>query len=473
MVAFSQAVAGVKWLQSEFRMSLDAMFRSLTRYLVVMAAGAILLVGQTDFADLDKSATQELAKYKIPGASIAVVRAGRVVYLKAFGTADLETGESMRPEMLARIGSTSKMFTAAALVGLAVEGKIDLNAPVGTYLKFLPPRLSQATANQLLSHTAGIHDEAPQYGSHDDSALGAGIHAWTDNWLFAAPGKIVSYSNPGYWLAGFLVETLTGMPYADAMEARVFKPLGMTRTTLRPTTAMTWPQAQGHESGKVVRPAADNAATWPAGSIFSNTSELSRFVIAFMNQGVLDGKQLLDPKVIALMSTPHIAVPGGIDTYQSYCYGLNSGEYRGVRFLEHNGERTGYGSLIRMIPERRVAVIVVTNQTGENLPQTAERALELATQLAPKAPDISEVAQRITQNDIARVTGNYQNGAGRLEIFERDHHLYSRTGTKDVELIKYSESSYQAGRSRLIMIPGEHLRTEYVFFNGRAFARVE
>jgi CubicO group peptidase (beta-lactamase class C family) len=364
------------------------------------------------------------------------------------------------------------MFTAAALVGLAVEGKIDLNAPIGTYLKFLPPRLSQATANQLLSHTAGIHDEAPQYGSHDDSALGAGIRAWTDDWLFTSPGKIVSYSNPGYWLAGFLVETLTGMPYADAMQTRVFGSLGMTRTTLRPTAAMTWPLAQGHESGKVVRPAADNAATWPAGSIFSNTNDLSRFVIAFMNKGVLDGKQVLDPKVIALMSTPHTTVPGGIDTYQSYCYGLSSGDYRGVRFLEHNGERTGYGSIIRMIPERRVAVIVVTNQTGENLPQTAERALELATPLAPKPPGVSQVAQRVTQDNIARMTGNYQNGAGRLEIFERDHHLYGRTGAKDVELIKHSESSYEAGRSTLIMIPGD-LRTEYVFFNGRAFARVK
>jgi CubicO group peptidase (beta-lactamase class C family) len=147
-----------------------------------------------------------------------------------------------------------------------------------------------------LSHTAGIHDEAPQYGSHDESALGSGNRAWTDDWLFTSPGKIVSYSNPGYWLAGFLVETLTGMDYADAMEARVFGPLGMTRTTFRATTAMTWPIAQGHESGKVVRPAADNAAAWPAGSIFSNASELSRFVIAFMNGGRLDGKQVLDRK---------------------------------------------------------------------------------------------------------------------------------------------------------------------------------
>src|SRR5256885_813973 len=82
---------------------------------------------------------------------------------------------------------------------------------------------------------------APMYGSHDDEALGKGIRSWTDEWLFTSPGKIFSYSNPGYWMAGFLVETLSGQPYAEAMRTRLFQPLGMARTTLRPTTAMTWP----------------------------------------------------------------------------------------------------------------------------------------------------------------------------------------------------------------------------------------
>jgi CubicO group peptidase (beta-lactamase class C family) len=279
-----------------------------TRWLIAAAIAVPLAAQTADYAPLEKSAVEELARLKIPGASIAIVRGDRVVYSKGFGLADIETGAAVRPEMLFRLGSTTKMFTAAALVGLSVEGKIDLNAPIGKCLDFLPPGLSRITANQLLSHTAGIHDEAPMYGSHDDAALGNGIRAWTDAWLFTAPGKIISYSNPGYWLAGYLVETLSEMPYADAMEARLFKPLDMTRTTLRPTTAMTWPLSQGHDLGtgkpKVARPAADNASGWPAGSMFSNTQDLSRFVIAFMNGGKLDGRQVLDPKVIELMSSP-------------------------------------------------------------------------------------------------------------------------------------------------------------------------
>ena len=171
----------------------------------------VSLFGQ-DFTGLEQTAREELAKNNIPGASIAIVRGDRVIYSKAVGIANVETGEEVRTEMLFRLGSTTKMLTAAALTGLAVEGKLDLNAPIEKYIPGLPRRISQITANQLLSHTAGIRDEAPMYGSHDDSALGNGIRAWTDDWLFTSPGKIFSYSNPGYWLAGFLVETLSGKP---------------------------------------------------------------------------------------------------------------------------------------------------------------------------------------------------------------------------------------------------------------------
>src|SRR5262249_55032185 len=156
----------------------------------------------------------------------------------------------------------------------------------------LPAKLGAITANQLLSHTAGLRDEAPMYGSHDDGALGAGIRAWTAEWLFTSPGRIFSYSNPGYWMAGYLLETITGKPYAEAIEPRLSRRLGMARTTLGPTVAMTSPFAQGHEvvNGKagIVRPAADNAGSWPAGSVFSNADDLARWVVAVLNRRVLD-----------------------------------------------------------------------------------------------------------------------------------------------------------------------------------------
>jgi CubicO group peptidase (beta-lactamase class C family) len=432
-----------------------------------------------DFSNLERSASTELAKLNIPGASIAIVQGDKIVYSNAFGKANIETGEPARAEMLFRLGSTTKMFTAAALTGLAAEGKIDLNSPVGNYLQILPPKIASVTASQLLSHTAGICDVARIYGSHDDSGLGNGIRTWTDNWMVLQPGTTFSYSSPGYWLAGYLIETLSSMPYADAMEARLFRPIGMERTTFRPTMAMTWPLAQGHEfvNGKlrIARPAADSSETWPSGSMFSNSHDLARFVIAFMNGGRLEGKQVLDPRVIALMSVPYVTMPGGEEGYQHYCYGLGRGEHRGFTFLQHDGARIGYGSDIRMIPEQRVAVIILTNLTDGSLPETAEKALEIGVPLKPKTTMVAgKSAVPISAEDIARVAGIYRNGDRRIEIVARDNRLFVKDSAHpETELTKRSEKSFAVGSTGITILAGTGSRSEYVHLAGRAFSRVQ
>jgi CubicO group peptidase (beta-lactamase class C family) len=430
-----------------------------------------------DFRNLEQSVSTEIAKYNIPGASIAIIRGEKIVYSKAFGTANIETGEPTRPEMLFRLGSTTKMFTAAAVTGLAVEGKIDLNEPIGSYLKFLPQKVSAVTTNQLLSHTAGICDRSPMYGSHDDAGLGIGIRGWTDDWMVTSPGTTFSYSSPGYWLAGYLLETVTSKPYADAMEKRLFKPLGMTHTTLRPTMAMTWPLAQGHEiidgKVKIARPAADNSATWPAGSIFSNTHDLAQFVIAFMNEGRLEGKQVLDPNVITLMSTSHVIIPGEAESGYAYCYGLSTRIYRGYKILEHSGARIGYGSDIRVIPEEHVAVIVLTNRTDGSLPETIEKAIELFVPLSSKTAAMKKLTvMPISSQDDARMVGGYRNGDQQIEIAIHDNRLFVKDGVHpETELFKRSEGVFAVGNTDIEIISGAAARMDYVLMAGRAFSR--
>jgi CubicO group peptidase (beta-lactamase class C family) len=325
-----------------------------------------------DWSALEAVAREELRATQAPGAAVGVVKGERVVLLKGFGAASLETGGEVTPEMLFRLGSTTKMFTAAAVVTLAEEGKLHMDRPIGEYVARLHPKLSRVTAHQLLTHTAGITDEAPWYGPHDDTALASGIRAWDDGKFFSEPGKVYAYSNPGYWAAGFLVEQVSGKPFADFVRERLLEPLGMTSSTFRPTMAMTYPLAQGHEGGKVVRPAADNASGWPAGSLFSSTRDLAQFCIAFLN----GGRGPLTPSVIAQLSTGYVEVPKSSDRYG---YGLRVGTHRGLRLVWHNGNRRGYGSSIRMAPEQRVAVILLVNRSGGNLPKTSDLALELAT----------------------------------------------------------------------------------------------
>src|SRR5262245_37458303 len=105
----------------------------------------------SDFAELDKVALEELKPRSAPGAAIAVIKDGQVIYAKGYGVASIETGAPITPDMLFRLGSTTKMMTAAALTTLAAAGKLKLDAPIGDYVKGLNPRLAQVTAHQLLS----------------------------------------------------------------------------------------------------------------------------------------------------------------------------------------------------------------------------------------------------------------------------------------------------------------------------------
>src|SRR6185503_3906086 len=122
-----------------------------------------------DFTELEKLVPEELKERNTPGAVIAIVSGDRVVYQKAFGLANIETGALMQPEMLFRLGSTTKMFTAAALVSLAEQNKINLNEPIGNRVKGLDARVAALTPHQLLSNSAGIRDFAAPVVSNDDA----------------------------------------------------------------------------------------------------------------------------------------------------------------------------------------------------------------------------------------------------------------------------------------------------------------
>jgi CubicO group peptidase (beta-lactamase class C family) len=338
-----------------------------------VVALAALFIPQTHGADLEATLRAELESTHTPGAAIAIVRGAKVEYIKGVGLANTETKTPVSPNMLFRLGSTTKMFTAATLVSFAVEGKLDLKAPLGQYLAgnyaVVLGCLTTITAHQLLTHSAGLKDVAPMFGSHDETALALNVRSWSPDYCEAAPGKQFKYSNPGYVLAGYLVEVLSEKFYADTVNERILKPLGMTHSTYRPTVAITYPLAQGHNREmQIIRPAADYAGAWPAGSLFSNVEDLSRWMIAFLNGGMLEGKQALSPAIIAKLSAPYIACAG--KEGRQYGYGLEIQD----GMLEHEGNRDGYGTVIRMYPERKLGIVILGNRTGVTFPRTLDAA---------------------------------------------------------------------------------------------------
>ncbi len=426
-----------------------------------------------DFRPLEKIILEELQEARTPGGAIAVVVGDRVVYSGGFGIANVETNEPVRPEMLFRLGSTTKVFTAAALVSLADSGAIDLNAPVGSYVSGLSARLGQVTADQLLSHTSGFFDEAPMFGSHDETALEKEVRSWSDSRFFTEPGKIFSYSNPGYWFAGFLIEHAGKRKYADQLDESIFKPLGMKSTTLRPLVAMTYPLAQGHEDTpqgpRVIRPAANNAASWPAGSIFSNVTDLSRFVIAFMNDGYLDGKQVLSPAVIRRLSTPRVKIPGG---NVSYGYGLQIANDRGFDIVSHGGSRAGYGSSIRMVPSKKFGVIAVANRTGVGLTVAVETAMQIGLSSLP--PRNSSMAPSPTHavDDINAYVGRYSQGPRTIELLVRDGKLILKQNDREQSVVISGDGLLASG-GRWVGVRNASGAVEYLHAGSRSWRKVQ
>ncbi len=448
---------------------------------VLLSCGAGFPASQAQqaspFSELEKVIVDELKATNTPGASLAIVRGDQVVYAKGFGTSNIETGAPVTPDMLFRLGSTTKMFTAAALVMLAEHGKLKLDEPIGKYAKGLSPKIAQATSNQLLSHTAGLKDDAVMFGRHDDEALGDTVRALKDDFLFAEPGQVISYSNPGYWLSGYVIEQVSGKPYADQLNESLFKPLGMRSTTLRPTLAMTYPLALGHdvtgnEKPRVVRPMADNAGNWPAGSMFSSVFDLSRWVIAFMNGGKLEGQQVLSPSLIAALSTPHADIPGSEDKYG---YGLTIGKERGVRVFQHGGSRSGYGSLIVMAPDQRIGIIILVNKSGGSLSQTADKAMELMLPLEAKKEDKPKPIP-MTEAEMASYVGRYGEAANAVEILMKDGKLYFKMAGNELPVNKLSDTRFAAVRpngsqTEFVLIKGSDGNAEFFHAGLRSLRR--
>lgn len=387
--------------------------------LLALAASLGAQAAPLDTAALERALLDEMRDTHTPGVSIAVVAGERVVYAKGFGVASVETGELVTAATLFRIGSTTKMFTGLTAALLAREGKLVLGAPIGGVARGLRPPLASLTLDQLLSHRGGMVNEAAGNGRHDDAALGERVRGWGAAKTFTAAGDVYSYSGPGYWLAGYAIEQAAGVPFADAVEQRVLRPLGMARSTFRPLAAMTYPMAQDHRVGadgraQVIRPFTDDVTTWASGSLFSNAEELARYAVALMNDGRLDGAQRVPPEAVAAMRTAHAPLPGAEGCW--YSYGLSSCPHRGVRTLGHFGFRNGSGSVVTMVPEARVAVIILANRGGGIFARTAERALELL--LPGLAPDTStEPPLRApTAAERARLAGTYVNGPDTLRV---------------------------------------------------------
>ena len=431
---------------------------------------------------LEEIAASEMRSAEIPGAAVAVIEGDTPVFLRGFGVAKVSGEESITPETVFQTGSVTKIFTAAALAVLAHQGRVDFHQPAGLYVEGLHPDLARLTLHQLLTHTAGLNDnEAPFAGVHDEEALAAGLKTWNETSILTSPGRIFSYANPGYSLAGLVIQSVTGKAFADAMHELLFEPLGLRHTTFRPSTAASEPLAIGHIASRGVtialRRFANNVQYWPAGYLYSSAADLGRFVIALMNDGRLEGSQVLPSGILTTIAEPQVKPPTGI--YQSYGYGIGMLEVNGVRAAGHDGAITGFSARLLMVPERRFAVIVLTNKHLSILGRTVQTVFQMAFPPQPRNGRERKALLPVTSEDIARHAGIYRHGPVRVEILEKDGRLVYKSASLELPMYKLDEARFAVlppkskTPTAIVFVSAEGGETVFLHRDMRAFIKVE
>ncbi|MBK9154875.1 MAG: serine hydrolase [Chloracidobacterium sp.] len=437
---------------------------SLIVVAAVIAASAITAAAQSDvLAELERTINEEMKATGTPGAAVLVVRGDKVIYAKGFGVTSREGETGVTTDTLFRIGSTTKMFTGAAFLLLADQKKTGLRAPVSTYVSGLPSRIGRLSAHQLMSQSSGLRDMPTPVMSDDDNALARNITGWTDDAFFTEPDRIYSYSSANFWLTGLIVEKVHGKPYPDAMADLIFKPLGMTRSSVRPREAMTFPIALGHDrqgtNHSVIRPAPNNAAIYPGGSIYSSVNDISRWLIALLNGGILDGRRVLPDPVVRDLMKPQFYLPGS-DPRAYYSYGLLGYEIQGVSTISHGGVSRGYGATIFFAPDQKIAYVLLTNANGQTLPRSRQKANEL---FLPLKKDTAEAAKTSAPVNLERYAGRYEHAPQAWEVSARDGKLFVRSEGAEHELKAAGTNEFSYPGGGILFVPNEKGEFDHIF----------
>ncbi|HEV7517681.1 MAG TPA: serine hydrolase domain-containing protein, partial [Thermoanaerobaculia bacterium] len=319
--------------------------RSVLLLLLILASAlpARAAVPPASDADLAAQIDQLLAKTDPaaePGAAVLVEKDGKVLLRKGYGMANLELGVPIAPEMVFRLGSITKQFTALAILKLAEQGKLALADDLTQYLPDFPTHGQKITLEHLLTHTSGIksYTSLPEWRKtiRQDLTPQQVVDFFKNEPADFAPGEKWLYDNSGYFLLGMVLEKVTGKAYGDWLAETIFTPLGMTHTSYGADAPIVPGRAAGYEGEPgYYRNAGYLSMTQPyaAGALLSTVDDLALWERALFS-GTLVKKDLFDRMV-----TPY-RLKSGKST--GYGYGLALWSFEGHRVIEHGGGINGF-----------------------------------------------------------------------------------------------------------------------------------
>ena len=287
----------------------------------------------------------------VPAVQIAVSERGRIIYSGAFGMSDRETATAATPRSVMQIASVTKQFTAAAILRLAERGALTLDDRIETFVPEFNPRGATITLRHLLTHTSGVTGLPPN--QYTPLTREQSLELINGQPLAFTPGSKYSYSNAGYRLLGYAIESISGKSFADFVHHELALPLGLLDTGVCGTSNLPLPEGYGVSQGKATRlPAVDTSVAFAAGALCSTASDLARW-----SHLLATGRVVL-PASYATMTTPARLADNSVVPYG---LGLFLGKQLGRPAVSHTGAITGFQSSLVYFPDREIAIAVVVN----------------------------------------------------------------------------------------------------------------
>ncbi len=330
--------------------------------------------GPTDPAELesfvDGLMATALEDKHIAGATFAFVVDGKPFFAKGYGHADVEAKKPVDPATtMFRVGSVSKLFTWTALMRLAEEGKLNLDADINEYLEdFKIPATypEPITSKHLLSHTPGFEDRVIGLFAHSADELEPLGELLARNLpaRVRKPGELASYSNHGTAIAGYIVQQVAGRPWEEYIEETILKPLGMKHTTVRqpPEDELPPELSKGYkwEQGRFVEQGFEYVPPAPAGSMSASAGDMVQFMIAHLAGGKNGDVRILNEDTVRTMQGPLFTPDPRLE---GMAYGFMRQKYGDELIVEHGGDTFAFHSHFVMLPERNSGYFVSFNTT--------------------------------------------------------------------------------------------------------------
>jgi CubicO group peptidase (beta-lactamase class C family) len=316
----------------------------------------------------------EMQRQHIPGLSLLVVRAGKIVQAEGFGLANVELQAPVKPETVFQSGSVGKQFTATAVMMLVEEGKISLDDPLTKYFADAPPVWKDVTVRELLSHTAGFGDYPKDFDFRKDWSEAEELKLIESIPLAYSPGTKWAYSNFGYVTLGILIHRVTGEFYGDFLQQRIFQPLGMQSTRIISEADIVPNRAAGYrlvkgelKNQKWVAPMVNTTAD---GSLYFSILDLAKWDAALYTE------KLLKRSSLDLMWTP-VKLKNGQPNKGYYGFGWFIEQRAGHRCIHHDGSWQGFETAIDRYVDDQLTVVALTNLEGADPGKITQHVAEM------------------------------------------------------------------------------------------------